>query len=188
MLLLQKPSHCFPFRLAGCYESLDGGNTADALVDFTGGVSEPIDLVQGNFSTLEDQRLQLFEKLLKVFSREGLISCSIRVTFTSPLDAAWPAVFFQPPLSLSIILQLEDTRLDTQLEPVFMSERGVTSAAEMETRLSTGLVKGHAYAVTDARKVRLGHGLLAYFKAEKLFMIRMRNPWGQKEWNGPWSD
>ncbi|XP_043548374.1 calpain-5a isoform X2 [Chiloscyllium plagiosum] len=129
-------------KLAGCYESLDGGNTADALVDFTGGVSEPIDLVQGNFSTLEDQRLQLFEKLLKVFSRDGLISSSIRVS----------------------------------------------SAAEMETRLSTGLVKGHAYAVTDVRKVRLGHGLLAFFKAEKLFMIRMRNPWGQKEWNGPWSD
>ncbi|GCC35401.1 hypothetical protein chiPu_0013884 [Chiloscyllium punctatum] len=129
-------------KLAGCYESLDGGNTADALVDFTGGVSEPIDLVQENFSTLEDQRLQLFEKLLKVFSRDGLISSSIRVS----------------------------------------------SAAEMETRLSTGLVKGHAYAVTDVRKVRLGHGLLAFFKAEKLFMIRMRNPWGQKEWNGPWSD
>ncbi|XP_067841771.1 calpain-5a [Heptranchias perlo] len=129
-------------KLAGCYESLDGGNTADALVDFTGGVSEPIDLVQGNFATLEDRRLQLFEKLLKVYSREGLISCSIRVT----------------------------------------------SAAEMETRLASGLVKGHAYAVTDVRKVRLGHGLFAFFKAEKLFMIRMRNPWGQKEWNGPWSD
>ncbi|XP_067889208.1 calpain-5a isoform X1 [Heterodontus francisci] len=129
-------------KLAGCYESLDGGNTADALVDFTGGVSEPIDLVQGNFTTVEDQRLELFEKLLKVYSREGLISCSIRVT----------------------------------------------SAAEMETRLSTGLVKGHAYAVTDIRKVRLGHGLFAFFKAEKLFMIRMRNPWGQKEWNGAWSD
>lgn len=129
-------------KLAGCYESLDGGNTADALVDFTGGVSEPVDLTIGNLATVEEQRLQLFDKLFKVHSREGLISCSIRVA----------------------------------------------SAAEMEIRLNSGLVKGHAYAVTDVRKVRLGHGLLAYFKADKLFMIRMRNPWGQKEWTGPWSD
>ncbi len=58
----------------------------------------------------------------------------------------------------------------------------------MEARLDCGLVKGHAYAVTDVRKVRLGSGLLAFFKSEKLSMIRMRNPWGQKEWNGAWSD
>lgn len=59
---------------------------------------------------------------------------------------------------------------------------------DMEARLDCGLVKGHAYAVTDVRKVRLGHGLLAFFKSEKLHMIRMRNPWGEKEWSGPWSD
>lgn len=63
-----------------------------------------------------------------------------------------------------------------------------TSAADMEARLDCGLVKGHAYAVTDVRKVRLGHGLLAFFKSEKLEMIRLRNPWGEREWNGPWSD
>lgn len=64
----------------------------------------------------------------------------------------------------------------------------VSSAAEMEARLDCGLVKGHAYAVTDVRRVRLGHGLMAYFKSDKLTMIRMRNPWGQREWNGAWSD
>ncbi|XP_008304324.1 calpain-5-like, partial [Stegastes partitus] len=63
-----------------------------------------------------------------------------------------------------------------------------TSAADMEQRLDCGLVKGHAYAVTDVRRVRLGHGLLAFFRSDKLTMIRMRNPWGQREWTGPWSD
>ena len=33
-----------PPRLAGCYEVLAGGQTGEALVDFTGGVNEPIDL------------------------------------------------------------------------------------------------------------------------------------------------
>lgn len=62
------------------------------------------------------------------------------------------------------------------------------TAADMEARLACGLVKGHAYAITDVRKVRLGRGLLAFFKSEKLDMIRLRNPWGEREWNGPWSD
>ncbi|XP_066555408.1 calpain-5a [Amia ocellicauda] len=129
-------------KLYGCYEALDGGNTADALVDFTGGVSEPVDLVECQFARDEASRNQLFDRVLKVHNRDGLISCSIRAA----------------------------------------------SSADMEARLDCGLVKGHAYAVTDVRKVRLGHGLLAFFKAEKLCMIRMRNPWGEKEWNGPWSD
>lgn len=129
-------------KLYGCYEALDGGNTADALVDFTGGVSEPMDLDEGQFAQDETARNELFERVLKVHNRGGLISCSIRAT----------------------------------------------TSADMEARLSCGLVKGHAYGVTDVRKVRLGHGLLAYFKSEKLCMIRMRNPWGEREWNGPWSD
>lgn len=73
-------SKCFlAFRVYGCYEALDGGNTADALVDFTGGVSEPVDLLEGQMATDEVARNQLFERVLKVHNRDGLISCSIRV-------------------------------------------------------------------------------------------------------------
>ncbi|KAJ3590948.1 hypothetical protein NHX12_008896 [Muraenolepis orangiensis] len=130
-------------KMFGCYEALDGGNTADALVDFTGGVSEPVDLLEsGSQEADPEKRNDLFDRVLKVHTRGGLISCSIRVT----------------------------------------------DASEMEARLDCGLVKGHAYAVTDVRRVRLGSGLIAFFKSEKLDMIRMRNPWGQREWNGPWSD
>lgn len=68
-----------PIRLYGCYEALDGGNTADALVDFTGGVSEPMDLEEGQYATDEAARNELFERVLKVHNRGGLISCSIRV-------------------------------------------------------------------------------------------------------------
>uniref|UniRef100_A0A8D3BFZ6 Calpain 5 n=1 Tax=Scophthalmus maximus TaxID=52904 RepID=A0A8D3BFZ6_SCOMX len=110
----------------GCYEALDGGNTADALVDFTGGVSEPLDLIEHGFKEDEEKCNELFERVLKVHDRGGLISCSIRAI----------------------------------------------SAADMEARLACGLVKGHAYAVTDVRRVRLGHGLLAYFRSDKLNMIR----------------
>lgn len=66
-------------RMCGCYEALDGGNTADALVDFTGGVSEPMDLMEDGFKEDEEKRNELFERVLKVHNRGGLISCSIRV-------------------------------------------------------------------------------------------------------------
>lgn len=54
--------------------------------------------------------------------------------------------------------------------------------------MANGLVKGHAYSVTAVKKVRMGHGLLAYFKNETIPLIRMRNPWGKTEWKGAWSD
>uniref|UniRef100_A0A8C4DZT5 Calpain 5a n=2 Tax=Dicentrarchus labrax TaxID=13489 RepID=A0A8C4DZT5_DICLA len=128
-------------KMYGCYEALDGGNTADALMDFTGGVSEPMDLREKMFKEDEEQRDKVFDRVLKVHNRGGLISGSIRAT----------------------------------------------SAADMKARLDCGLVKGRAYTVTDVRRVILGHSLLAYFKSDKLTMIRMRTPWGQGEWNGPWS-
>lgn len=65
--------------MSGCYEALDGGNTADALVDFTGGVSEPMDLMENGVKEDEEKRNELFERVLKVHNRGGLISCSIRV-------------------------------------------------------------------------------------------------------------
>ena len=61
---------------------------------------------------------------------------------------------------------------------------------EMETEAVFGLTKGHAYAVTAIRKVRLaGTGMLLGFNADRLSMIRLRNPWGPgSEWRGPFSD
>ena len=58
----------------------------------------------------------------------------------------------------------------------------------MEAKLDNGLIKGHAYSVTDVRVVKIGSGLVDFFKNEKINMIRLRNPWGEKEWNGAWSD
>lgn len=48
-------------------------------MDFTGGVSEPVDLLEGQMASDEVARNQLFERVLKVHNRDGLISCSIRV-------------------------------------------------------------------------------------------------------------
>ncbi|CAG5128776.1 unnamed protein product, partial [Candidula unifasciata] len=63
------------------------------------------------------------------------------------------------------------------------------TAAEMETKLSIGLVRGHAYSITDVRKIPLkGTGLFSLFNRDKIHMVRLRNPWGGVEWRGAWSD
>uniref|UniRef100_A0A8C1JP76 Calpain 8 n=1 Tax=Cyprinus carpio TaxID=7962 RepID=A0A8C1JP76_CYPCA len=55
-----------------------------------------------------------------------------------------------------------------------------TSSQEIEAKTSLKLVKGHAYSVTGAKEVH-SHGRLVQ-------LVRLRNPWGQVEWTGPWSD
>ncbi|XP_077778353.1 calpain-6 [Podarcis muralis] len=129
-------------KMAGSYEALDGGNTAEAIVDFTGAVAESIDMIDGHYSHDIIERAKLFEDLLKVQRRDGLISCYIM-----PL-----------------------------------------SSDEFEGQTEMGLVKGHAYSVTEILKMPLEEKCLPWQKTKKLFMIRLRNPWGKSEWNGPWSD
>ncbi|XP_054459980.1 calpain-12 [Anoplopoma fimbria] len=43
-----------------------------------------------------------------------------------------------------------------------------------------GLIKGHAYAITDTHKVKKA--------LDEILLLRLRNPWGFVEYRGPWSD
>ncbi|KAM8921017.1 calpain-3 isoform 4-T4 [Pelodytes ibericus] len=113
-------------KLHGSYEALKGGNTTEAMEDFTGGVTE--------FYEIKEAPKDLFKIMKKAFDRGSLIGCSI--------DAIVPAQF--------------------------------------ETRMASGLVKGHAYSVTGVEETQ--------FKGEGVKLVRLRNPWGQVEWNGSWSD
>ncbi|XP_064163436.1 calpain-2 catalytic subunit-like [Anguilla rostrata] len=55
-----------------------------------------------------------------------------------------------------------------------------TSADETEARTQQKLVKGHAYSLIAAEEVHL--------RGTPVQLVRIRNPWGHVEWNGPWSD
>lgn len=68
---------------------------------------------------------------------------------------------------------------------VGLSACGISQPAEgeaVESVLDCGLVRGHAYGITAVRKVRPQMGGTA-----RLFMVRMRNPWGSMAWTGAWS-
>ncbi|XP_039662014.1 calpain-2 catalytic subunit-like [Perca fluviatilis] len=55
-----------------------------------------------------------------------------------------------------------------------------TSTDEKETRTALNLFKGHAYSVIRAVEVDI--------QGKPVQLVRIRNPWGNKEWTGPWSD
>uniref|UniRef100_A0A8C9TYM3 Calpain-3 n=1 Tax=Scleropages formosus TaxID=113540 RepID=A0A8C9TYM3_SCLFO len=116
-------------KVHGSYEALKGGNTTEAMEDFTGGVTE--------FYEMKEAPKELYKIMKKALERGSLMGCSI--------DALVPARF--------------------------------------ETRTVTGLVKGHAYSVTAVEECKQSHQ-----KEAKVRLVRLRNPWGQVEWNGPWSD
>ncbi|XP_041070260.1 calpain-3 isoform X10 [Carcharodon carcharias] len=113
-------------KLHGSYEALKGGNTTEAMEDFTGGVTE--------FFEIKEAPKDLYRILKKAAERGSLMGCSI--------DSFIPLQF--------------------------------------ETRTTSGLIKGHAYSVTNVDEVT--------YKGQKVKLLRLRNPWGAVEWNGSWSD
>ncbi|CAJ0558024.1 unnamed protein product, partial [Mesorhabditis spiculigera] len=87
----------------------------------------------------------------------------------------------------------ERLRMAYENEALVIAAIAARTKEEIEETLACGLVKGHAYAVTDVRFIELdakGRSLTTFLlgKTESQRMIRLQNPWGEKEWNGPWSD
>ncbi|XP_059169524.1 calpain-5-like [Physella acuta] len=57
------------------------------------------------------------------------------------------------------------------------------------TEKRVGLVRNHAYSITDVRHLPLKTtGKMAMFIVKTIPMVRLRNPWGKTEWTGAWSD
>jgi hypothetical protein len=53
----------------------------------------------------------------------------------------------------------------------------LSSSNSEESKVDDGIVSGHAYTLISAHKVSNGAKVL-----------KLRNPWGNKEWTGAWSD
>lgn len=110
-------------KLNGSYEALRGGSASEAMEDFTGGVTELIEL--------KSPPVGLYKTMNKSLQKGALMGCAI----------------------------------ETQ------------NPSQREVKLGNGLLMGHAYSITGLEELDSGTRL-----------VRIRNPWGQVEWNGEWSD
>ena len=75
-------SFLFSSRLHGSYEVLDGGNLSDALVDFTSGVSEVINLEDdktGYRTEDPDRKKSLFKIMASEIEDHALMCCAVKV-------------------------------------------------------------------------------------------------------------
>ncbi|BES88870.1 calpain_III [Nesidiocoris tenuis] len=67
-------------KLHGSYDALREGSLVDALVDFTGGVCETVDLTAGRYADIEDKRSQLFDLLRKENIDHSIVCFSVAVS------------------------------------------------------------------------------------------------------------
>ncbi|CAD7670086.1 unnamed protein product [Nyctereutes procyonoides] len=145
-------------KVNGSYEALSGGSTSEGFEDFTGGVTE--------WYELRKAPSDLYQIILKALERGSLLGCSIdclgSMGLPSGLGMGMPLVSGTwPPTPAHVSLQ-------------------ISSVLDMEAITFKKLVKGHAYSVTGAKQVN--------YQGQMVSLIRMRNPWGEVEWTGAWSD
>ncbi|XP_055358298.1 calpain-2 catalytic subunit-like isoform X1 [Betta splendens] len=102
---------------------------------------------------------QLMQRALKLGS---LMGCSIDVS-----------------LVFILICIVVCKQINTHLTCLFFVFKD-TSTYDMETLRAVKLVKAHGYSVTGAEEV--------HCQGKGVQLVRIRNPWGEVEWTGPWSD
>ncbi|XP_067353133.1 calpain-2 catalytic subunit-like isoform X1 [Channa argus] len=67
-----------------------------------------------------------------------------------------------------------------QLGSLLSCDISISSDKEVEKVTDQKLVKGHAYSITAVEQVHYCGSLVE--------LLRIRNPWGYREWTGAWSD
>ncbi|XP_059144535.1 calpain-5-like isoform X2 [Physella acuta] len=127
-------------KLFGDYESMSTGHPSDALVDFTGGLSEKLDLkTQYNFTNPEVKK-SVFQKLEAAIDNKALINC---INMVDP--------------------------------------------GEIGTEGPKGLIRGQGYNITLVKTIEIPKSHWGTLDHE-VMLLRLFNPWGEKEWTGAWSD
>uniref|UniRef100_A0A8C7Z6I4 Calpain-3 n=1 Tax=Oryzias sinensis TaxID=183150 RepID=A0A8C7Z6I4_9TELE len=146
-------------KLHGSYEALKGGNTLDAMEDFTGGVTELFELSEAPKG--------LFIIMKKALERGSLMGCSIDVSGQGKC-----------PGKSNNASNDEISKRGSLHHLTKEWSFHIPLSNDIEGQTEQGLVKGHAYSIIALEEVS---------EDGKIRLIRLRNPWGWVLWKGPWS-
>ena len=146
-------------KLHGSYESLISGFIDDGLVDLTGYVARKMFISQ---EQIKDPQLsdQLWSSIL---------ACT-KITFKPEEDPN--------PNIQSKLFGMNNSMLGCSVDAKVVESELIFQGHK------SGVLAGHAYAVLDAFEIEKKNPK----KRKKSRLLRIRNPWGFKEWNGKWSD
>ncbi|KAI4871456.1 hypothetical protein NFI96_004187 [Prochilodus magdalenae] len=178
-------------KVCGSYKAMSGGFIFDGLRAFTGGAYKTFFLDEApdklwDVMDLASQGKALMgcgthqgsdQKATHTLSKlcAYTASCPGRIT---PVMHRHSGGQSRPHYTLSITLTAGSGTRDGG------KDRRVPATAA-NTVLPNGIVEGHAYTVTGVAKV-----LCEQVKTppKEVKLVRIFNPWGEGEWNGPWSD
>uniref|UniRef100_A0A8C3ND30 Calpain-3 n=1 Tax=Geospiza parvula TaxID=87175 RepID=A0A8C3ND30_GEOPR len=133
-------------KLHGSYEALKGGNTTEAMEDFTGGVTE--------FYEIKDAPKDIYKIMKHAIDRGSLMASSI--------DDDLGFCYGSAPRSNigELIARMVKNQENAQMTQSTVDYQGIEERPawtimpmQYETRMSCGLVKGHAYSVTAVEEV-----------------------------------
>ncbi|KAI5090840.1 calpain-3-like, partial [Silurus meridionalis] len=147
-------------KLHGSYEALKGGNTLEAMEDFTGGVTE--------YYEITDAPKEIYNIMRKALERGSLMGCSIDIQkgFKTFIRMSIYYILINI-LKFVHYLFLQYTVI------LFSSCFQALVPTASETKTSTGLVRGHAYSVTGVEQ-----GKQQDCRDTRIRLVRIRDPWG----------
>ena len=151
-------------KLHGSYRALVSGFIDDGLVDLTGLTSKKM-IIEDDLAKNRQKADELWDILLQ----------NSTLTFNEGK---------QKTSGGKLVSAKFFTRNKTMMG---CSVESKGNSAEMEVVLHnrhTGVLAGHAYSILDVFEIPKPRGK----KRKTSRLLRIRNPWGRKEWNGKWSD
>uniref|UniRef100_A0A3Q3B4A9 Calpain-3 n=1 Tax=Kryptolebias marmoratus TaxID=37003 RepID=A0A3Q3B4A9_KRYMA len=145
-------------KLHGSYEALKGGNTLEAMEDFTGGVTE--------YFELSNAPADLYGIMKKALQRGSLMGSSVDVS-----GRKHPGT-------------VKRHGQNGEMRNVLLCQ--VSSASSMESRTEQGLVRGHAYSIIALEEVRLKDTKIRLIRLRNPWgWVLWKGPWSanSKEWS-----
>ena len=153
-------------KLHGSYQALASGFIDDGLVDLTGLTSKKMVIESEKLKNAREA-----DKLWNILLANSLLDHGNNEQQTTEKGKIVSAKYY--------------TRNKTMMGCSVESKGNNMEQEVVFNNRHTGILAGHAYSILDVFEINKPRSNKDRHKSR---LLRIRNPWGRKEWNGKWSD